>query len=131
MFLISIFSFFACEEGAMCSAMCENTVSYTFTEPLATYSVSVSSSTILGSDTLDVLVEDGYQTAYSEISSISIVFTSDGFDLISENEIDVDTIEIQINDTEVIGTDEISDTVEKCTMVCMEHSYTLNTDDIE
>lgn len=115
--------------GANCMAICMETLTYEFTTPLESYSLTVAVATTEGEDVVEVFHEDTYISTFSEITGLDVNTTPSGFELTSEYEIDVDSIDIQINDISVEIIDEVLEDATVCGDVCMNNLYVLNTDE--
>ena len=95
------------------------TLTYEFTTPLESYSLTVSVATTEGEDVVEVSHVDTYISTFSEITGLDVNTTPEGFEITSEYEIDVDSIDILINETSIETTDEVLEEANVCGDVCM------------
>jgi len=112
-----------------CMEICMESLTYEFTTPLESYSLTVSVATTEGEDVVEVFHVDDYISTFSEITGLDVNTTPEGFELTSEYEIDVDSIDIQLNETSIEPIDEVLEQVNVCGDVCVNNSYILNTDE--
>ena len=111
-----------------CMEICMETLTYEFTTPLESYFLTVSVNTTEGEDVVEVSHVDTYISTFSEIIGLDVNTTPEGFEITSEYEIDVDSIDIQINETSIETTDEVLEEADVCGDVCINNFYILNTD---
>jgi hypothetical protein len=116
--------------GPNCMEICMETLTYEFTTPLESYSLTVSVATTEGEDVVEVFHVDDYISTFSEITGLDVNTTPEGFEITSEYEIDVDSLDIQINETSIETTDEVLEEANVCGDVCINNSYILNTDEL-
>ena len=105
------------------------TLTYEFTTRLESYSLSVSVATTEGEDIVEVMHEGSYMTTFSEITGLDVNTTPEGFELTSEYEIDVDSIDIVINEAAIETIDEEIEEANVCGDVCTNNFYVLDTDE--
>ena len=114
--------------GTNCMEICMETLTYEFTTPLESYSLTVSVATTEGEDVVEVSHVDTYISTFSEITGLDVNTTPEGFEITSEYEIDVDSIDILINENSIETTDEVLEEADVCGDVCVNNFYILNTD---